>query len=82
MSRTLNETHPAHVGKRSRRPKPERKRKHRPYGLHRVRYSYEWFKEKGWALDTDERWKCSDVGSKAKGRREGKKEINRQMNDF
>ena len=35
----------------------------------------------GWTLDTQERWACSNISSKAKGRREGKDEIEKQLED-
>ena len=82
MSRSYHQSHPAHVGKRARRPRPERKRKHQPYGIHRNRYDYEWFKKQGWGLDSDERWECSNIATKAKARREGREEIERELEDM
>lgn len=81
MSRSKKQYHQAHVGKKARRPRPERKRKHKPYGLHKSQYSWEFAKKMGWTLDTQERWACSNISSKAKGRREGKDEIEKQLED-
>lgn len=84
MSRSYNQFHEAHVGKRNRKPRPERKRKHNPYGYKKTRYE-EFLKQMrnkhGWGLDSKERWQASDVQNKAMARREGKQEIERQLND-
>ena len=81
MSRSKHQSHPIARGKNARRPKPNRKRKHRPLGLHSSKYNFETFKSLGWGLDSAEKWACSDISNKSKGRQEGKKEIERQLNE-
>ena len=81
MSRSKHQSHGAHVGTRASTPRPERNRKHKPYGLTRTRFDYSFFKKMGWLLDSVERWKCSNISNKAKGRREGKIEIERQLEE-
>ena len=62
-------------------PSPNRHRKHRPYGFHKTGYDYDTMKKLGWSLDSDEMSKASDVSSRAKGRREGKEEIEKQLEE-
>lgn len=84
MSRSYHQHHPAHVGKRARKPRPERARKHKPYGYKTSRYE-NWLKDMlkkySWFLDSQERWQASDVQNKSMARREGKEEIERQLED-
>ena len=84
MSRSNNQSHPIARNKNARRPRPDRKRKHKPYGFHTTKYSkfYEAFKKNKWSLDCQEYWDSSNVSNKTKGRREGKKEIERQINEI
>lgn len=82
MSRSFHQSHPAHVGKKARRPRPERKRKHRPYGLHSSKFNKEFAEKKGWLLDTQERWESSDISNKAKARREGKEDIQKELEEI
>ena len=62
-------------------PSPNRHRKHRPYGFHKTDYNYDTMKKLGWSLDSNEMSKASDVSSRAKGRREGKEEIEKQLKE-
>ena len=83
MSRSKHQSHPISRGKTARNPRFDRKRKHKPYGLHKSSFTYlEIFRKRGWGLDSQEKWECTNISSKAKGRREGKDEIKRQLNEL
>lgn len=81
MSRSYHQSHQAHVGKKARRPRPERNRKHKPYGLHTTSFNKEVSEKMGWILDTQERWESSDISNKAKARQEAKKQIEKELED-
>lgn len=83
MSRSRHQSHPIARGKNARNPRPNRNRKHKPFGFHKSSFNYlETFKKKGWSLDCQERWECTNISNKSKGRREGKEEIKRQLNEI
>lgn len=63
-------------------PSPNRHRKHKPYGFHKTDYNYEAMKKLGWSLDSEEMSRSSDISSRAKGRREGKEEIEKQLEEI
>ena len=83
MSRSRHQTHGMRCSKKSlRNPRPDRNRKHKPYGLHRTRYIYEILvKKHHWSLDSQEYADTASVQNKAMARREGKKIINEQLNE-
>lgn len=56
-----------------------RNRKHKPYGLHSTKYSYEVFKKLGWSPDVEEKSAMGDISNKAAARKEGKKIIQQQL---
>jgi hypothetical protein len=77
MSRSRHQHH--RVRGKGKYPRIDRNRKHKPYGLHKNKYSYEVFKKLGWDPDTNERSAMGDIQNKAKAHREGKKEIEEQL---
>ena len=82
MSRSYHQHHPGRINKKARRPIPERKRKHKPYGMKTTRFPAEIFvKNHHWTMDAGERWEAANISNKAKARREGKEEIDRQLEE-
>lgn len=82
MSRSYHQSHPGRINKKARRPRAGRNRKHRPYGLKRTGFPAEIFMNHGhWTMDAGERWESANISNKAKARREGKQEIDRQLEE-
>ncbi len=67
---------------RNKNPRPDRNRKHKPYGFHSSKYDYKDFKRNGWSPDCEEMRAMGEVSSKAKGRRSGKLEIDKQLDEY
>ena len=41
MSRSFHQSHPGRINKKAKRPRPERNRKHKPYGMKKTGYPVE-----------------------------------------
>ena len=82
MSRSFHQHHPGRINKKAKRPRVERNRKHKPYGMKKTGFPVEVFvKRYHWTMDAGERWEGANISNKAKARREGKEEIDNQLKE-